>query len=100
VRIRMRVDVSGTREGREWPRRGSVIDLPDDEARQYCEAGMADPVAVFAPVETATMPEPEVRAEPAAPASELRTDTESGAAVRRGPGRPRKTPQMVNAKES
>lgn len=97
MKIRMRIDVSGTRNGREWPRRGSVIELPDDEARQYCEAGMAEPVATFAPVETATLPEPEVRAEPA---SGLTTDSESGAAVRRGPGRPRKTPQMVNAKES
>jgi hypothetical protein len=99
VRIRMRIDISGTRDGREWPRRGSVIDLPDDEARQYCEAGMAEPVATFAPVETAVAPPAEVRAEARVePEPTLRTDTESGTAIRRGPGRPRKSP-ITAAKE-
>lgn len=84
--VRMRIDVSGTRNGQEWPRRGSVIELPDEEAAEYCRNGMAEPVATFtgmaepaptaAGVETATMPQPE-----------LRTDTESGRAIRRG--RPR-----------
>jgi hypothetical protein len=61
----MRVDVSGTRDGQPWPPRGSVIDLPDDEARQYCESGMAEPVAVFGSeaAETATPPKHEERRE-------------------------------------
>lgn len=79
----MRVDVSGTRNGLEWPPRGSVLDLPDDEAAEYCRTGMAEPVAVFTEFEQATVPEPE-----------LRTDTESGQAIRRGPGRPRKAPRV------
>jgi hypothetical protein len=90
MRIRMRMDQSGTRTGywgaqyatREWPPRGSVIEIPDDEAAEYCRSGMAEPVAVFAETATATVPEPE-----------LRTDTESGQALRRGPGRPRKATQ-------
>lgn len=64
----MRVDVSGSRNGAEWPPRGSVIDLPDDEAAQYCAAGMAEPVTTFAEAEKAVPPAPE----------------------KRGPGRPRK----------
>lgn len=99
MKIRMRIDISGTRHGewepgvfatREWPRRGSVLELPDAEAAEYCDKGMADPVAVFAQAETAVPKVPvEERAEPT---PGLRTDTESGAAVRRGPGRPRNNP--------
>jgi hypothetical protein len=56
MQVRMKVDVSGTRDGAEWPPRGSVVDLPDDEAAHYCANGMAEPVAVFgaAAAETAT----------------------------------------------
>lgn len=64
----MRAQISGTRNGQEWPTRGSVIDLPDDEAAQYCAAGMAEPVTTFAEAETAVEPQPE----------------------KRGPGRPKK----------
>lgn len=55
MKVRMKVDVSGTRNGQEWPRRGSIVDLPDAEAIQMCEAGMAVPV-VDDDVETATLP--------------------------------------------
>lgn len=80
MQVRMKVHVSGTRNGQEWPPRGSVVDLPDAEAADYCRTGMAEPVSTFgADVEIATVSEPE-----------LRTDTESGQAIRRGPGRPRK----------
>ena len=61
MRVRMRVDVSGTRNGAPWPRRGGEIDLPDNEAAQLCAAGMAEPIAVSEPVETATVPQPELR---------------------------------------
>lgn len=64
MRVRMKVDVSGTRAGHEWPPRGSVIDLPDDEAADYCRAGMAEPVAVFDTPETAT---PDAEPETATP---------------------------------
>lgn len=83
MKVRMKVGVSGTRDGQDWPPRGSVIDLPDAEAQQYCEAGMAEPVAVFDEAETATMPEPEKRT------SGLTTET-GPTPKKRGPGRPRK----------
>ena len=53
MRVRMKVTVSGMRNGRDWPTKGSVIDLPDGEAAEYCAAGMADPVAEFAGAEKA-----------------------------------------------
>lgn len=36
--------MSGTRDGVDWPPRGSVVDLPDAEAIQLCDGGMARPV--------------------------------------------------------
>lgn len=53
----MTIQPSGTRNGEDWPARGSVIDLPDAEALDYINAGMAVAVATFpAEVETATAP--------------------------------------------
>lgn len=60
MKVRLKVDISGTRNGQEWPRRGSVVDLPDDEAVQMCAAEMAVPVTDDA-VETATLPVDEER---------------------------------------
>ncbi len=57
MKIRMRVQVSGTRDGQDWPPRGSVIDLPDAEAADYCANGMAEPVAVFDVEEKAVVPD-------------------------------------------
>lgn len=37
-------DISGTRDGQEWPPRGSEVDLPDDEGLRLCAIGMARPV--------------------------------------------------------
>jgi hypothetical protein len=57
VLVRMRVGVSGMRDGKDWPPRGGIIDLPDDEAAHYCANGMAEPVAVFDTAEKATPPD-------------------------------------------
>ena len=83
MKVRMKVHVSGTRNGEAWPPRGTVIDLPDSEAADYCRTGMAEPVATFADAETASVPPPEER-------GPLTTDT--GPARR--PGRPRKQQQL------
>jgi hypothetical protein len=45
VKIRLKVDISGTRDGKDWPRRGETMVLPDDEAAALCAADMAEPVA-------------------------------------------------------
>ncbi len=77
MKVRMKVDVSGTRNGQEWPRRGQVMELPDDEAAQYCANGMAEPVADTGEVETATTP----------PAEQRGLSTETGP-TRRGKAKP------------
>jgi hypothetical protein len=43
MRIEMRAQLSGTRDGVEWPAPGEVVDLPDDEAAQLIADGLAQP---------------------------------------------------------
>lgn len=52
MKIRLIGDMSGTRDGQEWPPRGSTVDLPDDEAQQLIRGKMAVP-AINDDVETA-----------------------------------------------
>ncbi|WP_328620721.1 hypothetical protein [Streptomyces sp. NBC_00354] len=86
MRIRMNVEMSGTRNGEPWPKRGEVAELPTAEAAHLVGAGIAERVPEEAPtVETATAPEPETSEQPAAEdAAAPQTDE------RRGRGRPRK----------
>jgi hypothetical protein len=41
MRVRLTSQISGTRNGQEWPEPGTEIDLPDDEARNLLTAGTA-----------------------------------------------------------
>lgn len=41
MRVKMKVAVSGGRDGQSWPGIGGEIDLPDDEAQSLVTAGMA-----------------------------------------------------------
>ncbi|MGW8975498.1 hypothetical protein, partial [Streptomyces platensis] len=43
MRVRMKVTISGTRDGQPWPERGQSVDLPDGEAKQMVAAGLAEP---------------------------------------------------------
>ena len=53
MRVVMRARISGTRNGNEWPAIGTEVDLPDAEAVDLLNAGLAS-AAESAPVETAT----------------------------------------------
>ncbi len=44
MRVRLNVQLSGTRDGVPWPAVGSVVELPDDEARDMLTSGTARPV--------------------------------------------------------
>ncbi|MFJ8153962.1 hypothetical protein [Streptomyces sp. NPDC094468] len=44
MKVRIKGDISGSRNGVPWPKRGEVIDLPDDEATGLCRSGLAVPV--------------------------------------------------------
>ena len=49
MRVKMLVQISGTRDGRDWPKPGTVVDLP--EGADLIASGLA--VAAGAEVETA-----------------------------------------------
>lgn len=59
MKIRMKVDISGTHDGEDWPRRGEVADLANNVATDLISAGMAEPATqakvVKNDVETTTM---------------------------------------------
>jgi hypothetical protein len=42
MKVQMIADISGTRNGVDWPQRGGTIDLPDDEAAHLVAAGLAE----------------------------------------------------------
>ncbi|MFI1767517.1 hypothetical protein ACH41H_36470 [Streptomyces sp. NPDC020800] len=44
MKVRIRGDISGSRDGVPWPKRGEVMELPDDEGAQLCASGLATPV--------------------------------------------------------
>lgn len=52
----MKVQMSGTRDGVDWPDRGVEIDLPDDEAKELAASGIVEEVTAKAKVEKATAP--------------------------------------------
>ncbi|GAA2351744.1 hypothetical protein [Streptomyces carpaticus] len=43
MRVRMKVRVSGTRNGQAWPAKGGTIDLPEAEAAALVAVGAAEP---------------------------------------------------------
>jgi hypothetical protein len=72
----MKIAISGTRNGQDWPPAGGTIDLPDNEATQLITAGIAaDPSADEQEVAVGESPE---------------TATAPDTAEKRGRGRPRK----------
>lgn len=53
VLVRMIKQMSGTRDGADWPEPGSTIDVEQDEARQLVAQGMAENPAGTKAAETA-----------------------------------------------
>ncbi|MFZ3569956.1 hypothetical protein ACOKM5_23400 [Streptomyces sp. BH097] len=42
MQVRMKVTMSGTRNGQDWPPRGELVDLPEAEADDMVRAGLAE----------------------------------------------------------
>lgn len=55
MKVKMKVAISGTRNGEAWPAKGGTIVVPDAEGRDLCAQGYAEPVA--------EAPKPEKRAQ-------------------------------------
>jgi hypothetical protein len=64
MRIEMRAQLSGTRDGAEWPAPGQVIDLPEDEALLLVAGGLAVPLADAPAVSTVGESDPGTGSEP------------------------------------
>ncbi|WP_326808174.1 hypothetical protein OHB04_22815 [Streptomyces sp. NBC_01775] len=58
MRVRMRAELSGTRDGLPWPQKGQTVELPDEEAAHLVAAGLAESES-GPEVEEATAPAPE-----------------------------------------
>ncbi|MEV6079664.1 hypothetical protein AB0L80_31815 [Streptomyces sp. NPDC052069] len=86
MRIRMKVQMSGLRNGQPWPAFGEVTELPTGEAQHLVASGIAEEVTILAEVETATASTPETTEPPKAEVSEIPAET------KRSRGRPRKPP--------
>lgn len=44
AKVTMRFQISGTRDGLDWPAPGDIIDVPADEADSLVAQGLAEPV--------------------------------------------------------
>lgn len=60
----MKANISGTRDGADWPKRGQVLTTSAAEAESLVAAGLAESKPSKAAAETATAPEPETAAAP------------------------------------
>jgi len=61
MKVKMIAQITGTRDGEDWPRRGAVADLPDVEAADLITNGYAiDPSAIEPDEETADAPAADV----------------------------------------
>jgi hypothetical protein len=49
MKVELRTQFSGLRDGKHWPNRGEVVDLPDGEAVELLNAGHAVPVPAATP---------------------------------------------------
>ena len=45
MKVRIKGDISGSRDGVPWPKRGETMELPDDEGAALCASGLAVPAA-------------------------------------------------------
>jgi hypothetical protein len=55
MQVRMKAEITGARDGKPWPVRGEIIDVPDEEAVTLLRNKLAESVPP-ADVETAAAP--------------------------------------------
>ncbi|WP_405799280.1 hypothetical protein [Streptomyces sp. NBC_01506] len=75
MKIRMKVQMSGTRNGQRWPKVGETADIPTGEATHLVASGIAEQAPDEQPTQTATTPDSEVTEPPAAAVTEPPTAT-------------------------
>lgn len=45
MKIKMKAQISGLRDGKDWPAPGEEVTVSDEEGATLCDAGLAEPVA-------------------------------------------------------
>jgi len=78
VRVVLLGEMTGTRDGQQWPPRGSIVDLPDEEAVTMIRGSMARPADPEETVEVAVADVAGVESRP------LTTESGPGRRVRAG----------------
>lgn len=53
MKLQMKVQVSGTRNGEDWPAPGDVVEVPDEEAVLLLNGGLAETVESAKPEKAA-----------------------------------------------
>jgi len=53
AKVKMKFQITGTRDGLDWPAAGDTIDVPADEADDLVRAGVAEKVTAAAAKKTA-----------------------------------------------
>lgn len=61
MKVEMKVQLSGTVNGLDYPQRGGVLETTDEHGAELCAAGLAVPVVSEPVVERAVAPEVEKR---------------------------------------
>lgn len=62
MRVQMRVQLTGSVDGKSYPAVGGELDTTDQHGAELCAAGLAVPVVSEPPVERAVVPSTEKRA--------------------------------------
>ena len=47
MKVRLRVNLTGTRNGEAWPPKGAEMELPEAEAQDMIRGGMAEAITDF-----------------------------------------------------
>lgn len=84
MKIRMKVSISGTRDGEAWPEKGGVTDLPEGEAKHLVAIGLATEPTEDEPLDEVEAVDEENAKAPA--------DEETATPAGRKPAAPRKAP--------
>lgn len=76
MKVRMRVPMSGTRGGEDWPTVGAILECSDDEAYELMRMGIAGPTGTLDENETAPQVD-EVTSRPVEAATEARHEEQA-----------------------
>ncbi|MFI6560392.1 hypothetical protein [Streptomyces sp. NPDC050534] len=87
MKIRMKADVSGSRDGEPWPPRGGTLVLPDEEGAALCASGIAEPVSDDKVEKAVPDDDSEKRGAPKEETSEAQDEEKQAAPAKKAPAK-------------